>query len=145
LTKAHNFAVGSSLRIEIGAALAAADRHAGERILDDLLEAKKLDGAEINAGMKPKAPLERAERGVELHTEAARHLHLGVVVHPGETEDNVPLGLADPLDQRTVDIVGMFRHDRAEAVEHFPDRLMEFLFAWIAAQYGGINRFELFI
>jgi|ADGO01.1.fsa_nt_gi hypothetical protein len=39
LTEAHDLAVRLSFRIEIGAAFRAADRHSGDRVLEDLLEA----------------------------------------------------------------------------------------------------------
>ena len=38
LAKAHDLALGLALRVEVGAALAAADRQAGQRVLEDLLK-----------------------------------------------------------------------------------------------------------
>jgi uncharacterized protein with PIN domain len=57
LAEAHDLAVGAALGIEVRAALAAADRHAGERVLEDLLEAEELDDAEIDGGWKRRPPL----------------------------------------------------------------------------------------
>ena len=42
LTKAHDLLLGPSFGIEVRAALAAADGHAGQRVLEDLLEAEEL-------------------------------------------------------------------------------------------------------
>ncbi len=145
LAEAHDLALGAALRVEIGAALAAADGHAGQRVLEGLLEAEKLDGAEKDAGMKPQAALERAERGVELNAEAAVDLHPPPVVHPRHAEDDLPLGLADALDQRAFGIVGVLGDDRAEAVKHLAHGLVEFLLSRIAAQHVRENRFQLFI
>src|SRR5690606_34809828 len=42
LAEAHDLPVGPATRIEVGAALAAADRHAGQRVLEGLLESQEL-------------------------------------------------------------------------------------------------------
>ena len=43
LAECHNLSVGFTLRIEIGTALTTADRQAGQRVLESLLEAQELD------------------------------------------------------------------------------------------------------
>src|SRR5690606_37301648 len=45
LAEAHDLVVRAPLRVEIGAALRAADRQARDRVLERLLEAEKLDDA----------------------------------------------------------------------------------------------------
>jgi hypothetical protein len=89
-----------ALGVEVRAALAAADRHAGQRVLEDLLEAEELDDPEVDARVEAQAALVGAERRVELHAEAAVDLHLALVVDPRHAEDDLALGLADALDDR---------------------------------------------
>src|SRR5699024_3728348 len=71
LAEPHDLAVAAAVRVEVGAALAAADGQAGQRVLEDLLEAEELHDAEVHRGMEPQAALVRAERGVVLDAEAA--------------------------------------------------------------------------
>ena len=82
LAEAHDLVVAAALGVEVGAALAAADGHAGQGVLEDLLEAEELDDAQVHRGVEPQAALVGAERGVELHAEAAVDLHLAGVVRP---------------------------------------------------------------
>ncbi len=133
LAEAHDLALRTPLRIEIGAALAAADRHAGQRVLEHLLEAEKLHGAEIDGRVKAQSALERAQRGIELDAEAPVDLHLAFVVDPRHAEDDLPLRLADALDQRILGVVGMLGDHRAEALEHLSNGLMELFLGGIAA------------
>src|SRR3712207_7561815 len=49
-----------------------ADRHAGQGVLEDLLEAQELDDSEVHRRMEPQPALVRPERRVELDAETAR-------------------------------------------------------------------------
>src|SRR5690606_14810656 len=118
LTEAHDFRLGAAARIEIRPALAAADGHPGQRILEGLLEAQKLDDAEIDGGMEPQAALVRAQRRIELNAKTAVDLHLALIIHPGNTKDDLPLWLADTLDQTVIGIFGMLGNDASEALEN---------------------------
>ena len=97
LAEAHHLAFGAALGVEVRAALAAADRQAGERVLEDLLEAEELHDAEVDGGVEAQTALVGTERGVELDPEAAVDLHVAGVVDPGDAEDDLPLRLADAL------------------------------------------------
>ena len=115
---------------------------AGQRVLEDLLEAEELDDAEVDAGVEPQAALVRTQRRVELDTEAAIHLHLAGVVDPRHPEDDLPLRLAQPLDDGRVDVVRMLGDDRAEALEHLVDCLVELTLARVAGKHlvvGGLQ------
>src|SRR5690606_12868551 len=127
------------------AALAAADRQARQRILEDLLEAEELDDAEIDGGVEAKAALVRTQRRIELHAEAAVDLHLALVVDPRHAEDDLALRLADALDQRVRQVAGMLGDDLAEAFEHFAHRLVEFGFRRVALQHLGKDGFKLLV
>ena len=133
LAEPHDFAVAASLGIEIRAALGAADRHAGQGVLEDLLEAEELDDPEIDRRVEAQPALVRAECAVELHPEAAVDLHVAIVVLPGHAEDDLPLRLADALDDLVLGILGVLFEHRSESLQHLVDGLVEFVFARIAA------------
>ncbi len=57
LAEAHDLVVGAALGIEVGPALAAADRLAGERVLERLLEAEELEGAEADGRVEAQTTL----------------------------------------------------------------------------------------
>ena len=82
LAESHYFTIGLALRVKIRATLAAADRQAGQGILEDLLKAQELDDTQIHRGMETQAALVGADSGVELHAETTVHLHLAVVGQP---------------------------------------------------------------
>src|SRR5690606_20065866 len=82
LREAHDFLFRLALRIEIGAALAAADRLAGQGVFENLLEAQKLDDAGVHRRMEADAALVRAEGAVVLHAEAAVDVDVALVVGP---------------------------------------------------------------
>src|SRR5690606_9941568 len=107
-----------------GAALAAADRHAGQRVLEGLLEAQELDDPEIDRGVEAQAALVGAEGGVELDPEAPVDLYLTAVVDPGNAEDDLPFGLAEAFDQRVVGIGGMARDHGTQALQHLAHGLV---------------------
>src|SRR5690606_13897991 len=110
---------------EVRAALRAADRHAGERVLEDLLEAEELDDAEVDARVEAQAALVRPERRVELDAEAAVELDTALVVRPRHAEDDLPLRLTQSPDDLGLRVLGMLRDDRTERLEDLAHRLME--------------------
>src|SRR5690606_500199 len=75
LAEAHDLAVGTAPGVEVRAALAPADRHAGERVLEDLLEPEELHDAQVDRRVEAQAALERTQRRVVLDPEAAVDLH----------------------------------------------------------------------
>src|SRR5690606_20977716 len=113
------------LGIEIRAALGAADRHAGERVLEDLLEAEELDDPEIDRGVETQAALVRPEGAVEADAEAAVDVHLAAVVGPQHAEDHLALGLADALDDLVLGVLRIAAQHDAERFDDFLDRLMK--------------------
>ena len=134
LAKAHDFPVGAALRVEVGAALAAADGQSGQGIFEDLLEAEELDNAQVHARVEAQAPLVGAERGVELDAEAAVDAHIVVVVQPGHAEDDLALWLAETLDQPVIRVVRVFAQHDLQRIQHIGHCLVELRFARIALQ-----------
>jgi hypothetical protein len=125
LAEPHDLGVGAALGVEVGAALAAADRHPGEGVLEDLLEAEEFDDAQVHRGVEPQAALVGAQRGVEFDPEAAVDVHLAAVVLPRHAEDDLPLGLADALDGLHLGVLGVPRQHDREGLEHLADGLVE--------------------
>ena len=100
LTKCHNLSVGLTFRIKIGAAFTAADRQACQGILENLLESQEFDNTKVNRRMESQAALVGTDRTVKLHTETVVHLHLSLVVYPGNAELYDPLRNRQTLQQR---------------------------------------------
>ena len=134
LAEAHDLGVAAAARIEVGAALAAADRHAGEGVFEDLLKAEEFHDAEVHRGVEPQSALVGPQRRVELHAEAAVDLHPAVIVRPRDPEDDLPLGLAEPLQDGAFEELRVAVVDRAEAFENLGDGLVEFRFAGVSGQ-----------
>ena len=145
LAEPHDLGVRAALRVEVRAALGAADRHAGQGVLEDLLEAEELDDPEVDRWVEPQAALVGPERGVELDPEAPVDVHLSGVVHPRHPEDDLPLRLAQPLDDRRVGVLGVLRDHRAEAVQHLVDGLVELGLARVAAQHLVVDGVQLLV
>src|SRR5690606_11856525 len=129
----------------IRSALGAADRHAGQSVLERLLEGEKLHYPEVDAGMEPQPTLVGAECGIEADAEATVDLHLPFVIDPGHAEDDLTLGFADALDQRLIGVVRMFGDDPAYAVEDLSDGLVKFDFASVPPQHFCKYRLKLLV
>ena len=91
-------------------------------------------------GMEPQAALVGANGGVELHAEAAVHLDLAVVVHPGHAEHNLALGLHDALQDAGGLILGVGLDDRLQRGEHLGGGLDKLRLAGIFL----LQKFQLF-
>ena len=97
LTEAHHFGIALALRIEVGAALAAAHGQGGKAVLEGLLEGKELHHGKGNGRMETKSSLVRSDRAVELYAVAAVDMHLSVVILPRNAELDHALGLGHTL------------------------------------------------
>ncbi len=142
LTEAHDLAVGSLFRVEVGSALAAADRHAGEGVLERLLEAQELDGAEADRWVEAQPALVGPQRTVGFDPEAAVDVHLSLVVFPRNPKDDLSFGFADSLDDLASGELRVLGHHRAQRVQDLSDRLMEFGFGRVATDDLDLDVFE---
>src|SRR5690606_29313449 len=97
------------------------------------LEAEKLDDPEVDRRMEAQAALVRAESAVEADTEPAVDVHLAAVVLPRHAEDDLPLGLADPLDDLVLRVLRVFAQDRRKRRGYLRNCLKELAFAGISA------------
>src|SRR5690606_1437529 len=105
LAEPHDLAIAAALGIEVRAALAAADRHARQGVLEDLLVPEELDDREVDAGVEAQAALVGAEHRGELDPEAAVDLHGALIIDPRHAEDDLPLGLDDALEDRPLAVL----------------------------------------
>src|SRR5690606_24478252 len=133
LAEAHYLAVAPALGIEVRAALAAAHRQRGERVLEGLLEGQELEDRQVDRRMETHAALERTDRRTVLHTPGAIDLHLAAVVDPAHAELDHAFGLDQPLDQAVLSVLGKPLEERPQAGRDFLYRLQELGLAWIAA------------
>jgi len=125
LAKAHHFAVGFSLGVEVRSTFAATHRQTGKRILECLLEAEELEHAQIDARMKSHAAFVGADSAVELHAPRAIHLHVAAIVLPHDTEGDHPIGFGHPLEDLRVAVPPVVEYERHHRLGDFADRLME--------------------
>ncbi len=128
LAEAHDLGVGAALRVEVGPALAAADRHAGEGVLEDLLEAEELHDAEVDARVEAQPALVGPQRRVELDPEPAVQLHATGVVGPRDAEDDLALRLAQAADDLGIRVLRVLPDDGRQALQHLAHGLVELLF-----------------
>ncbi len=140
LAKTHDFRIALALGIKVRTALAATDGHTGQSVLEDLLKAEEFDNPQIHGGMKTQAPLVRAQGTVKLDPEGAVDVHSILVVLPGYPENDLPLRLADPLDNFVIAEFRVFAQHRSQGFQNFANRLMEFDLPRIAGQNLLIDR-----
>ena len=92
--------------------------------------------------MEAQAALVGADGAVELHAEAAVDLHFAPVVLPRHAEDDLPLGLADALDELLLRKLRVFCNHRHQGLEHFVHGLVELGLAGIAVDDFAVNRVQ---
>ncbi len=114
LAETHDFIIGLAFGIKIGPSLAAADRHAGQGVLEDLLEAEELDDTEVDRGVEAQAALVGTKCAVEFNAETAVDVNLPLVVLPGYPEDDLPFRFADALDDLALKVFRVFGDDRSQ-------------------------------
>src|SRR5690606_26163063 len=126
-------------RVEVGAALGPTDALAGQRVLEDLLEAEELDDAQVDARVEAKTALVRAEGGVVLHSVSAVDMDATVVGDPRHAEEDLALGLDEQVDDTALDVLGVLCNHRRDGLEYFAHGLMEFGLAGAAGDSAVIN------
>ena len=145
LAEAHDLAVGLALRVEVGAALAAAHGQGRQAVLQGLLKAEEFYNRGSDGGVEAQAALVGADGAIELDAEAAVHADLTAVVHPGDGELDEPLRLHKALDYAILFILRMLLHNALEAFEDLEDGLVELGLARVAGQHRVINSFQVLV
>ena len=95
LAEPHDLALGGLVRIEVRTALRAADGKSGEGVLEDLLESEELDDSQVHRLPEPQTTLVRAEHRGVLHAETAIDTNPTRIVHPRDSEDDLPFRFTD--------------------------------------------------
>src|SRR5690606_187317 len=139
LREALDLAVAAAVRVEVAAALGAADALPGEGVLEDLLEPEELDDAEVDARVEAQAALVGAERRVELHPEAAVDLHRSGVVHPGNAEHDLALRLDEALDDAGLEVFGVVLQHGTDRLENLVQRLVELGFTGVEGHSQAVD------
>ena len=143
LTETHNFVIGFALGVEICAALTAAHRKTGKRVLKGLLEAKELDYRGAYAGVEAATALVGTDCAVELNAEAAVNLNLAAVVNPSNAELNKAFGFYDSVHNCFV--IGALVDNGGKRFEYFANCLQKFLFACVALFYLSVKLLKIFV
>ncbi len=133
LAEAHDFHIALALGIEVGTAFAAAHGQGGQAVLEDLFKAQEFDYRSADTGVQTQAAFVGADCRVELAAETAVHLHLAVVIHPGNPELDEPFGLYQAFDHAVLFVAGIFLHYQLQGFQHFFHSLQKFAFAGISA------------
>ncbi|MCY1234518.1 hypothetical protein D9M72_471030 [compost metagenome] len=134
LAEPHDFGVAAAAGVEVRTALTAADGHAGEGVLEDLLEAEEFHDAQVDGRVESQAALVGAECRVELHPEAAVDLHAALVIGPRHPENDLAFGFAEPFQDGRFEEFGVPVVDGAQAFEHLDHRLVELRFSGVPGQ-----------
>jgi hypothetical protein len=129
LAEAHDFVVGLAFRIEVTAALAAADGETGQRVLEDLFETEELDDAGVDAGVETQTALVWADGRVVLDAVAFVDLYMALVIDPGDTEDDLALGLDDAFDDVVLLVLRVFVQQGAKGGQYFFNGLIKLQFS----------------
>ena len=98
VAEAHDFVVGFARGIEVAAALSAAHRQAGERVLESLLERQEFHHRKVDIGLETQAAFVGSDSVVELHAESAVDMIDAFVILPRHAEDNLPVGFGHSFE-----------------------------------------------
>ena len=145
LTETHDFSVGLALRIEVGAALAAAHRQAGQGVLQNLLKAEELDDTLVHARVEAQAALVRADCRVELDAVTAVDLHLALIVGPCDAELHHAFRLDDAFEHARFLIFRMLRDHRFEAFENLANGLQELRLVAVALFHLRVHALDVLV
>ena len=98
VAEAHDLCGGGALGVEVGAALAAADREAGEGVLEALLEGEEAEGVLVDRGVEAEAALVGAEGVVVLDAPGGVGADDAVVVDPADGEADDAVGGSEAVE-----------------------------------------------
>ena len=86
--------------------------------------------------MKAQTAFVWPDRAVILHAIADIYMHLPFIVHPWDTELNLPLRLYKPLKKRILtELLFICLNDNSQRLKHLFHRLMEFRLRRVLCHY----------
>ena len=139
LAEAHDLVIALAFRVEIRAALAAADGEACEAVFEDLLETEEFDDGQVDRRVETQAALVRADGAVELNAVAFVHLHVALIVYPGNAEHDDPFRLDQPLQKPRLFVLRVGVDRGFEAMQYLRYRLMKFRLVRVLLLNAGKN------
>src|SRR5690606_15276088 len=92
-----------------------------------------LDDPEVDGRVKAQPALVGPERAVEADAKPAIDVHFAAVVLPRHAENDLPLRLAEPLDDLVLGVPRILAQHRRERLGDFGNRLVKLRFAGIPA------------
>ena len=145
LAKAHDLMIAFPFRIEIRSALTPAQRQAGERILEGLLESQKLEHAFIYAGMKADPTLVWSDGVVVLHSPATLDANILIVILPADPETYDTIGFRDPAQDLRLVILFLVLDETVDVLRDLLDCLNELFLPWIALFHAFHERIQIYM
>ena len=125
LAETHDLGIALAARIEVRAALGAADGQTSHGVLKDLLKAQELDDGEVHGRIEADASLIGAEGRVVLNAVAAVDVPSMVVVLPSDAELDHALGLDHTLQKSGLFILGVGGDHGLQRAQDLLDSLQE--------------------
>ena len=113
------------MRVEVRAALSAADRQTRQCVLEHLLEREELQNVECHARMEAQAPLIGTECARHLHTKSTVNLDLALIIHPRYTECDDAVRLDHRLQNLVCLVLWMLLQQRNNGGQNLGDRILE--------------------
>ena len=132
LAETHDLGVALAFGVEVGASLASAQRQSCERILEDLLEAEKLEDGEVDGGVEAQTALVWANGAVKLDAVASIDVGCPSVVHPRHAEGDDAFGFDDSLQKGVVRELGVLLQDGNKRIKDLAGCLVELWLVRIA-------------
>ena len=137
LAEAHHFIVGFPFGVEVGTALSAAHGQRGQAVLEDLLEAEKLQDAQVDRWVEAQTAFVRTDGRIELDAVALVDLHLSAVIGPRHTEHDGPFGFNHAFQDAVLRILRVVSNERNDGLCNFLHRLNELGFIRILSSHFG--------
>ena len=131
------------LGLKFDAALAAAHRQAGQRVLEGLLEGEELEDRFVDRGVEADSALIGADRIVVLDPVAALDPDVALVVLPADPEGDDPVGLGHAPQDLGLVIFGLALGELEYVLGDLVDRLDEFGLVRVAALDAFHEAFEV--
>ena len=119
LAEPHDLAVGLTLWVEVGPALAAAHGEGGQTVLKSLLKGQEFHDRLVDRGMESQPPLIGAQGGAVLHPETVIQAGLALIVHPGHREADQALRLGHAAHDVLLLIAGVGIDHRGKGLQKF--------------------------
>ena len=145
LAKAHDLMIAFPFRIEIRSALTPAQRQAGERILEGLLESQKLEHAFVYARMKADPTLVWSDGIVVLHSPATLDANILIVILPADPETYDTIGFRDPAQDLRLVILFLVLDETVDVLRDLLDCLNELFLPWIALFHAFHERIQIYM